>query len=133
MSASALVVSANRLLSLGISVGSAEVVGRNANYIGGTSYPAGVGAMAGIIQYSLHAALEPTWTAIRISMQLNPLGQALFWLAQVLVEALVTAVAMQQVFKRGLSTQQATVLSAESTLCAAVTTFLVDAVRKSLA
>lgn len=134
MSMDALVLSANKLLNLGLTVGCAEVVGRNSNYLGAShAYPAGVGAMAGIIQYSLHSCMEPAWTAVKLSLKLNPLGQAIFWIVQLVVEALMTSVLMQSVFKRGLSTQQATILTAESSICTAIVKFLADAARKGLA
>ena len=132
MSMDALFLSANKLLDLGIAVGSTEVVGRNGNRLGTQSFSPSTGALAGIIHYSLSACLEPTWSAIRLHLRFNQLGETALWVLQIGSNAALTTVLMQKVFYRNVPLQQGTLITAVVSVVNLIVRFLVDAGSKSL-
>lgn len=132
MSMDALFLSANKLLDLGIAIGSAEIVGRNGNRLGTQSFSPGTGALAGIIHYCLSACLEPTWTAIKLHLRFNQLGEIALWVLQIGSNAALTTLMMQKVFNRQVPLKEGTILTAEGSVANHIVRFLVDAGRKSL-
>ncbi len=128
-----LVALGSRVGSLAVAVGSGELVGRYAvNLPKHIGYPAGIGAVAGLVQFSLGYALQPAWTALRLSLSLNPVGQVVFTVLQVLGNALIGALALHHIFNYNIKTVNATVLSAESTGVALVLTWLANAAMRTL-
>ncbi len=97
------------------------------------TYNSGFGAIVGVLQFAVSYAFQPAWTALRLSLALNPVGQVVFTILQVLANALVGALVMQHVFNwQKISTQNATMLAAESTGVALVLTWLANAAMATL-
>jgi hypothetical protein len=120
----ALHASAYNILNLGMNIACGEVVGKY------NKTPTHTGALIGIVNFSIHNALEPMWTAVKISAGLNPLGNVLLSIFRIAVEAVFTTLAMDQVFKH--SAPKATLVNAEVGAAAAICKLLTDAAIRSL-
>lgn len=111
---------AYNLSTLAINAMSSEAVGRYNDLFPGT------GALVGLVNFSIHAALEPAWTAVALSAHLNPVANVLFVVVRVIFEAVISTQIVQSVFRTPINTTKATVVGAESGIAAQVSQYLMQ-------
>ncbi|MDP1834455.1 MAG: hypothetical protein Q8K75_00870 [Chlamydiales bacterium] len=109
------------------SIGAGEAVGRH------NKLPAGTGALVGIVNVSLHYAVQPAWTAIQLSTRLNPVATVLLLAFRLFVEAAVSNAVVNRFFNRQVNFyNEGLVVGASSNLATYVSKFLLDAALKAL-